>query len=322
MPAYWACLLVTAFVLAPLLALLGGRPVPAVFTGADGAVGYVTRNAFLHIGQYGIEGLPLTPYAPGVLNGSLWTLFFEGLCYLMVGGLGLAGILRRRPGLVAALAGALWLMITAQGLGLGTGGSDLLTIFPRLALLFLLGSLGLLLGRRVPIHDGLAAAAGAVLVGSCLLFDDYRSVGSVALAYLCLWATVRLPGRSPGRDLSYGAYLWHWPVIQLIATLGLTGTGQLVFVPVATALTLLVAWGSWTWIEAPALRLKGIGGRPLGGERPISRPPAPRAVSPHSAAIPLSAGEAGDDQIRGQLRSLSLITATGTGQVRPNAGSS
>ncbi len=282
LPAFWACLLITAVVLAPAFALIEGRSPLSVFAGPDSAVGYLTGNAFLYIGQYGIAGLPLTEHTPAVLNGSLWTLVYEGLCYLMVGALGVLGILRRRPMLVAALAGLLWLVIIAQSLGVGTGGSEMLYIAPRLGLLFLLGALALLFDRHVPVHDVAAAAAGAVLVASCLLLDDYRTVGSVALAYLCLWATVRLPARRTRRDLSYGAYIWHWPVIQLMTALGLAEMGRLSFVPLATAFTLLIAWGSWTWVEAPALSLKGLrGGRP--GQRSLraadallSGPPVPR----------------------------------------------
>src|SRR4051812_12883386 len=98
LPGLWVCLLVTAFVFAPMVALIE-RGSLAGFFGADGGpIGYVLNNCLVAIRQYGISGLLLeTPYGhrtgTSVFDGSLWSLLYEVLCYFMVAGLALIGVL-------------------------------------------------------------------------------------------------------------------------------------------------------------------------------------------------------------------------------------
>ena len=54
--------------------------------------------------------------------------------------------------------------------------------------------------------------------------------------------------RWPGRNLSYGFYLWHYPVLGMIPALG---GPQSVRVAVAFAITTLLALLSWRFIERP-----------------------------------------------------------------------
>src|SRR4051794_13693486 len=67
MPAFWVCLALTAFVIAPLTTHRFG---PANIT-------YVLRNALLWMAQYDIAGSPSGVPYPHVWDGSLWTLFWE-----------------------------------------------------------------------------------------------------------------------------------------------------------------------------------------------------------------------------------------------------
>ncbi|MER7841883.1 acyltransferase [Streptomyces sp. NPDC096040] len=54
-----------------------------------------------------------------------------------------------------------------------------------------------------------------------------------------------------GRNLSYGMYLWHYPVIRLLSNLGVHGDRLL---PAGLAATLVAALASYTLIERPLLR--------------------------------------------------------------------
>jgi peptidoglycan/LPS O-acetylase OafA/YrhL len=68
----------------------------------------------------------------------------------------------------------------------------------------------------------------------------------------CACATaVRLPA-----DISYGTYLWHFPVFHLLASFGFQRHGALVFIVSGLALTGVVAGASWVFVERPALRFK------------------------------------------------------------------
>ena len=79
MPAYWVCLAVTAFVVAPAAALaVGGGVEPGE------ALGYVTGNALLvHLVPGVGSAFASDPYAY-IANGSLWTLAPEAACYIVI----------------------------------------------------------------------------------------------------------------------------------------------------------------------------------------------------------------------------------------------
>ena len=94
LPAFWVCLLTTAFIAAPLSAVLTGRN-PAEVLLSPNTHTYVFKNIALWMFQYGIDGtLGAVPF-PDVWNGSLWTLAWEFACYLGVMIMGLLGLLHR-----------------------------------------------------------------------------------------------------------------------------------------------------------------------------------------------------------------------------------
>ncbi|WP_432563048.1 acyltransferase family protein [Kineococcus sp. SYSU DK003] len=254
LPGFWLSLLLTAALVAPLLALLEGRPAASVFTGPDSALDYLQHNAFLQIQQFGISGLTAGSGAPDVINGSLWTLLFEACCYAIVASLGVVGILRRQRWLVLALLIALWLLTIAAAAGFNPLGSELML---RLSFVFLLGTAGHLFADQIPVRGWLAGFSLALVIVGLTFLPDYRALAGPAFAYLCLWAIVRCPWRPRMRwDLSYGMYVWHWPIAQLLFALGAATLTAVPFIALGLALTAAVATASWTLIERPALSWK------------------------------------------------------------------
>jgi len=262
LPGFWACLLGTALVVAPLLAVLSGRSVLSVFSGEDSAWSYLTSNAFLVMSQFGISGLPGTGGVPDQLDGSLWTLFFEACCYALVAVLGVLGVLARRRALVAVLGLLLWALTVAPLLGVPVLAHPLLVQLHadevlRFTFVFLLGAAGHLFADRVPVRGVLAVAALALVVVGLALLPDYRALAAPAFAYLCLYTAVRLPWRPrPRWDLSYGIYVWHFPIAQVLLLAGATALTTAPFLLLTLALTAVVATASWNLVEAPALTHK------------------------------------------------------------------
>lgn len=262
LPGFWACLLGTGLVVAPLLAVLLGRPWTSVFSGEDSAWSYVVANAGLVMTQFTVAGLPGTATSTDQLDGSLWTLAFEASCYAALGVLGVLGVLRRRRGLVLVLVAVLWALTAAPLAGLDVLGHPLLQRLHgpdvlRFGLVFLLGAAAHLHADRVPVRGVLALAGAGLVVAGLALLPDYRALAAPAFAYVVLYAVVRLPLRwDPPWDLSYGVYVWHWPVAQLLTAAGAAALTRAPFVLLGLAVTAVLAAASWTLVERPALGLK------------------------------------------------------------------
>ncbi|GAA2381364.1 acyltransferase [Dactylosporangium salmoneum] len=252
-PGLWVCLLGTALV--------------AAAAGHGGALGYVRGNWTGTTHQWDLDALFRdTPYGrlvgSGVVNGSLWSLTYELLCYAGLALLVAAGLPRRAPWLVPALAVAAFAAAATHprgGLALPAFGYVDAQLACDLGLLFLLGASAQLYAHRVPLHPLGAVAAGLLLAGS-LLGGGYFPVGCTALAYLLLYAACAVPPRlhRVGRehDYSYGIYIYAFPIQQLVADLGGAAWGVAPYVALCVAPVLLLAAASWHLVERPALTLK------------------------------------------------------------------
>lgn len=251
LPGFWTCLAVTVVVFAPAIAVLEGRPALSVF---PGAWRFVTANALLVMNEWGVAGLPAGTHTPGVVNGALWTLFYEFTCYALVAALGVAGLLRR-PRAVAVLLVVAWLAQTASL----AGSFDMpMPLLRRFLLLFLLGSVGYLFRDRLPITRPVLLVALVAFLGAGFLMPDYRVVGGPAFAYLLLGVMVLPSVWEPQADLSYGIYIWHWPVETLLVLAGVAAWGPVPLVLLAMTSATGAATLSWHLVEKPSLNWKSV----------------------------------------------------------------
>lgn len=205
---------------------------------------------------------PDNPYRSPL--GTVWTLKYEVLCYLGLLAAGLLGLLRRGPALALVAALALGLAAAAFLHPDLSEGAE--TRF-RLPLLFASGS-ALYLWRDRLRHQAwplLALALAAALFQGTAL---YRTALFLAEAYGAIWLALcpalARPAFDPRADLSYGIYLYGWPIQQGLRAL-LPGASPWLLLPPALMLTGLVAGLSWVAVEQPALRLKA---RALAGRVP------------------------------------------------------
>jgi peptidoglycan/LPS O-acetylase OafA/YrhL len=214
------------------------------------------------------------------VNGSLWSVRFEFLCYLLLALLGVTGALRR-PGVLAAAVG-LFLAVQAALLyaDLKLPGSGLSAVWgyppfwPRVGACFLAGALFYRCRDRVPLSAGLflASVAGLVLlaVASSLrgLVLAVPLLGGYALLYLAFARTPWLYGFARPGDFSYGLYLYAFPVQQLLAHRSGLALSPVGLFALALPATLALAVVSWYAVERPFLRRSGHGlPRPAGEER-------------------------------------------------------
>ena len=252
LPAFWVCLVVVAFIAAPVDALITGHSMTTAFWGD--AAGYVWHNAGLWIFQSGIDGTPTGAAAQesGFWNGSLWTLFWEFTCYLGVLALGLTGLLHRR----AVVVGAFVLAVVVLALtDTSLLDSYLVHHAARFATMFLAGAVVYTFRRQIPASGWLLAPCAALVLFAGSL-PDYRVVAALPLAYLCVvgGALVKVPALRLTNDLSYGTYIYGYPVQQLLVAVGLRSVGVGWYFVFSVLATLPVAAASWFLVERRAQR--------------------------------------------------------------------
>ncbi|WP_328653869.1 acyltransferase [Micromonospora sp. NBC_00330] len=300
-PGLWACLLVTAFVFAPLVALHENGNLDGFWGHPEGPIDYVTTNVLASMEQFPISGLLAdTPYGqivggPSAFDGSLWTLRYDLAFYGIVGILVVTSVLHRAPRAVLVLTAVCYALVLRDFFTAPTWSSrppqhgaigpfPLLGAFAAdwmlmLGFLFLLGAAARLYAHRIPVTRELGVLAGVALVGS-LWLGGFFAVGVPAFAYLVLFAAVALPKRLSGisrrHDYTYGIYIYGFPVQQMIALLGGARFGMLGYIVLSLLGALLCAVLSWHLVERPALGFKTGSGRAR--HRRAGRTASPRPV--------------------------------------------
>ena len=289
MPAYWVCLIVTAFVIGAVAWTHQQHPSSCsifscyYFIPRDGPFQYLYHNWFLGWNQFNIGSTPAGGPVPYFWNNSVWTLLPEVICYLILAGLASLKLLRRRLVVVALFCGV-WLLeavIAWQGpannvahyFGPFTVTPALLFGVIMLAPAFLSGTLLYLYRDKVPDSGWLALGFILVfVVGSYLPFFGHgisrfshflpgsTSVMAPALAYPLVWLGIHLPApfRRVGahNDYSYGVYIYGWPVQQLLGMWGVQHLGYAVFAASAVTGSLALAILSWHLVEKRGTELE------------------------------------------------------------------
>ncbi|AQT79171.1 acyltransferase [Mycolicibacterium litorale] len=269
LPGLWFCLAVTAFVIAPIgVAIQGGSASKLLRSPAP--IQYVLGNSAVMLTQQGIDGSPSGIPVPGVWNGSLWTLIWEVLCYVAVALFGVVGLLRRRWFIPTLLALTLlwsarlppWSMFadlaeTQQAMNPQTAVLFVQAIVARFATMFLAGAFIYQVRNVLPARWWLVGLSVAIVLAASFL-PNYRILAAVPLAYavIATGALVRGKWLQLRTDLSYGVYVYGWPMQQLLVICGLGVLNPLLFAIVAVAATVPLAAISWFVVEKPSISLK------------------------------------------------------------------
>lgn len=260
-PALASEVLLSALVLGPLVTsvALGAYFGDAQFYRYFGNIfGFVT---------YELPGVFTDNPVPALVNGNLWTLPAEFYCYLVLSALMASGALFTRRGFLAVfLIVSIGVALTASFGFLAPTRLDT-TRFAGwfLVYLFLVGVALWVYAEHVRLDGRLFVLFGGLYV---LLMATKTSdfLAGLCLAYCVVYVGMMRFAwfdRLLKADLSYGLYLYGYPITQALAFFLLPhldgaskGAKLATIMSLALVGTIAFAAASWTFIEKPALKLK------------------------------------------------------------------
>lgn len=217
LPGYWACV---------------------VFVGFIAGVDYV-RGAWLpfeDVTRFTTSVFGSNPW-PSV-NASLWTLWPEILGYAWLAAIPARFVSRATPIVFVVMSVGHLLAPNASILG-------------HLPLAFAAGAVLSVWRDRIPL-----TVVGVLAGGIATFLADQVGlgilVGPMAAAYAVIWLAVSLPFRWSS-DLSYGVYLYGWPVAQVLVVGGVARLGLPIFAASTALVAIAIGWISWTYLERPAM---------------------------------------------------------------------
>jgi peptidoglycan/LPS O-acetylase OafA/YrhL len=252
-PGFWVCLIVTAFVFAPIAGLVRGG------WRLTDALSYIGFNSPLAMTQFGIgDTLVGAPY-PAAWDGSLWTLEYEIGCYVFIGLFLSVPRFRRGWWVLGVLT-----LSTAAGVlrhfgvlgGVHTEPSAWALLVP----FFMAGAVIHRYRQSIPMSPILFVISVLVIAASTSAGWG-TVIAPLPLAYCVMWLGAELPlliervGNGT-LDISYGMYIYAFPMQQLLVLAGVHHLGVAAMISASIVVTILPAVLSWVLLEKPCLRFK------------------------------------------------------------------
>lgn len=262
-PAWWVSVLFVIFAGGAIAERTGHLPAGWTWSGA---LHYWQQNYDLVDSTFSLMGGPVNVPYEKVWNGSQWSLEFEWFAYLFLIPLMYTPLFRKYlkiTSLTVYLAITIfylvglnypefiydsfgwsmrWFYVNSLMYSLFFAGTVLYAYSDRI--------------RCIPL-----VGYGSVALGLVITWAAYWKIGIqdwthllVAYGVLCIGAStlMNVPiGRK--NDISYGIYIYAWPVQQILVMLGSVSLGWALNIALDFVITVALAWVSWKCIEKPAL---------------------------------------------------------------------
>lgn len=252
-PGLWVALLLTVFVLGPLISTSN----VSTYFRSGLTWQYLRVNGTLISSRLALPGVFEEQFENAV-NGSLWTLPMEMYCYLATALLGVTRIISRRT-IVLWASLSLNILHFLVVLEVLTVSHDKVARLISVGSLFASGATFYLFRDRVVLSSKAALAVCLVCVAAMAGPLQGRLISlHLATPYLLLCAGYlpchRRQIRQFSTDLSYGVYIYAFPIQQLAVALwpNMQWWQNVLF---ALPLTFGFAWLSWRFIEERSIKL-------------------------------------------------------------------
>jgi peptidoglycan/LPS O-acetylase OafA/YrhL len=217
---------------------------------------------------------------PGSLvNGALWSLPVESTMYLVILAIGVLGILYRKYLVtlftLLVLGAYLYINVHTVHMILPVMQHDILdqlklssqvVVYP---MYFMVGSLYYLNRQKIKFDMRLVLLASIAWPLSFWSYDLLLLTSFICIPYVVLglaFSSIPLiKGIGKKADISYGLYIFHYPVQQTL--INFISLDSLTLLILTLLITVPLAWLSWHLIESKALSLKNIDLKNLFGRR-------------------------------------------------------
>ncbi len=262
-PALWVCLIICAFVLVPFANHFSSYESTMSLLGFErSSLTFVVLNSGLIVLQDSIGTVYSQNPLPGAVNGSLWTLAPEFICYL---GLLVVAVLARRHlgvqfaiimlGLIASCM--TWVLTFESNLNIY---SKVINPASGVAVAFCTGSMLAILIELKPFRPRPVIPMIGLLIWA--VAGDAGPISIIFLSLLIVFLGMSLvrpifSNIGQNTDLSYGIYLYHWPIVQTVLAVVTISLSTIYSVAVFSMFVLtisgLFAFASWTLVEKPSI---------------------------------------------------------------------
>jgi peptidoglycan/LPS O-acetylase OafA/YrhL len=257
LPGFWLCLVITAFVFAPAIFCLTGRALHDFkFTGQDSSLDFLINNWLLKIRQWNIKDvLSHSPYEQS-LNGSLWSLYPELLCYGFTMLAGISGLFSKNKSLYLIIA-VLFFSFFAINFSFSPGfGPTIFTLSPALKLYaaYVAGTLVYVFRDHLVLdkRGTLFLAAFTLLL---LRFGGFKLASPLLIA-MNLINIFQLFEFKVKYDVSYGLYIYGFIIQQFLYTLIGNRLPPLLFITITLFASALAGTLSFLLVERPFMNLR------------------------------------------------------------------
>ena len=211
--------------------------------------------------------VPLTPpvfpgHSYAFVNGSLWTISYEALCYLIVAAFGLLGMFRRRALWPLFLAGcfAIWVNLNTtlflHPLSAFLAANSFPEVF-RFLSYFFAGTCFYLFHSKIRYFKFGAAIAAVALYLSVTDATWFQLTLMACGSYLLFaFAFAQIPvlkSFQKAPDISYGVYLYGWPTQKLLIQF-IPGISPWILFPASLLICCGLGLLSWHLVEKHFMR--------------------------------------------------------------------
>jgi peptidoglycan/LPS O-acetylase OafA/YrhL len=190
-----------------------------------------------------------------VVNGAVWSIAYEFKCYLLVFACGLFGVFRKKwPWVYLTAMTVLVYLLMSYGLISDWRYSD-----ARCLMEFMIGGCYYLYKDKIAWNLKLAIFAALVLVVGMTSKHLAELFVGTCWGYLIIYFANSAKGLLAFNslpDVSYGTYLYAWPINKVIIWYW-PDMNLILAVLIVLVLSVWVGWVSWEFVELPMLRMKG-----------------------------------------------------------------